>query len=146
MINAAGIALIRSFEDCSLTAYQDVKGVWTQGIGHTKGITADSLPITPDIAEQWLQDDLMDAEDEIDQHITVDLNDNQYAALTSLVFNCGPAPLLGHIGMYLNASEFQQAADAFLQWDHAGSKIIPGLQRRRTAERLLFLTPVTLTT
>lgn len=140
MINAAGIALIREFEGLSLIPYQDSKGIFTQGIGHTKGITADSLPITPDIAEQWLQEDLEDAEDEIDQHITVDLNGNQYAALTSLCFNCGPAPLLGHVGMYINASEFQQAADAFLAWDHDGNRIIPGLMRRREAERKLFLT------
>ena len=42
----AGIDLIKSFEDCRLTAYQDSVGVWTIGYGHTNGVYA-GMTITP---------------------------------------------------------------------------------------------------
>ena len=34
-----GIALIKSFERCRLTAYLCPSGVWTIGYGHTAGVT-----------------------------------------------------------------------------------------------------------
>ena len=30
-----GLALTEGFESCRLTAYQDLKGIWTIGWGHT---------------------------------------------------------------------------------------------------------------
>lgn len=39
----AGVNLIKSFEGCRLTAYQDSAGVWTIGYGHTSGLTADGV-------------------------------------------------------------------------------------------------------
>jgi lysozyme len=38
-INQAGIDLIKSFEGCTLAAYQDVRGIWTIGWGHIAGVT-----------------------------------------------------------------------------------------------------------
>lgn len=140
-INDAGFDLIKSFESCSLTVYQDIKGIFTQGWGHISGITADSPPITQEQADDWLDDDLDTAEASVSNNITADLTDNQFSALVSLVFNCGNAPLLGHLGEYLNNGDYEAAADAFLQWCHAGGKVIAGLLRRREAEKALFQTP-----
>ena len=39
----------------------------------------------------------------------------------------------------LNAGNYQAAADQFLRWNHAGKLVLPGLTRRRQAERKLFL-------
>jgi lysozyme len=140
----AGENLIKSFESCSLVAYQDVKGIWTQGWGHTSGISEDSTPTTQEQAEQWFEDDLEGAENAITNAIQVDLNDNQYSALVSLVFNCGAAPLTGHLGSHLNSGDFVSAAEAFLSWDHASidgvEQVVPGLARRRQAEHDLFIT------
>jgi lysozyme len=40
----------------------------------------------------------------------------------------------------INAGELEKAAEQFLVWKYAGGKILPGLLRRRQAERELFLT------
>ena len=37
-IGQAGLALIKQFEGCRLTAYQCSAGVWTIGYGHTAGV------------------------------------------------------------------------------------------------------------
>jgi lysozyme len=138
-----GLDLIKSFESCSLTAYKDVKGVPTQGWGHTgEDVTADSPPITQEQADSLLAQDLTISEMAVTSAIHVPINDNQYSALTSLVFNCGTAPLQGHLGQYLNAGEFEQAADAFLSWNHIDGNVVNGLTNRREAERNLFLTPI----
>jgi GH24 family phage-related lysozyme (muramidase) len=39
----------------------------------------------------------------------------------------------------LNQGEYTQAADQFLRWNKAGGRVLPGLTRRREAERALFL-------
>jgi len=41
--------------------------------------------------------------------------------------------------MKLTRGDINGAADQFLRFNKAGGKILPGLQRRRVAERLLFL-------
>ena len=37
-ISKDGLELIKKFEGCETTAYQDSVGVWTIGFGHTKGV------------------------------------------------------------------------------------------------------------
>lgn len=139
-LNQAGIDLIKSFESCKLVAYQDQKGIWTIGWGHTANVNEGDT-CTQEQADQWLIDDLQNAENVITSLISVDLTDNQYSALVSLVFNCGSKPLHGHLGTYLTEGNFDAAAQQFLVWNHVGSKVDAGLTRRREAEKELFLTP-----
>ena len=61
-ISQEGINLIKNFEGCSLTAYQDSVGVWTIGYGITnsvKSITGATiykgLTITQAQADEWLR-------------------------------------------------------------------------------------------
>lgn len=141
-INQAGIDLIKSFEGFRAEPYQDSIGIWTQGWGHTLGIDQNSPEITQEDAEIWLEDDLSDAEHSVENKVSVALNDNQYAALVSLVFNIGSFPLLGTLGIKLNNGDYEGAADEFQRWCHAGGQVVEGLVRRRDAEKALFLTPV----
>jgi GH24 family phage-related lysozyme (muramidase) len=39
----------------------------------------------------------------------------------------------------INIRRFKEAADEFLKWNKGGGKVLPGLTRRRSAERALFL-------
>lgn len=62
-ISEKGLALIKEFEGCQLTAYQDEVGVWTIGYGITnadKSITGTTikkgLKITKEKAEEWLEE------------------------------------------------------------------------------------------
>jgi lysozyme len=74
----------------------------------------------------------------VSDHLRVVVNPNQFAALTSLVFNVGAA---GCPGMWplLNAKQWEAAADHFLVYDDFGYPEQAGLDRRRRAERALFL-------
>lgn len=38
----------------------------------------------------------------------------------------------------LNNGDYDGAANEFLKWDHASGQVVPGLTRRRSAERCLF--------
>ena len=132
--NNAGLKLIESFEGLRLTAYQDSVGIWTIGYGHTKGVKQGQT-ITQQQAEAFLQQDLAVAEAAVNR-LVLTLSDNQFAALVSFTFNLGAGNLTKLLKNGLAA-----AADRILLFDHAGGKALPGLTRRRTAERALFLTP-----
>jgi len=133
-INDAGLKLIESFEGLRLTAYQDSVGVWTIGYGHTRGV-AQGQTITQQQAEAFLQQDLAVAEGAVNG-LNQTLTDNQFAALVSFTFNLGGGNLSKLLSHGLDA-----VADRILLFDHAGGRQLPGLTRRRTAERALYLTP-----
>lgn len=141
-ISKAGEDFITQWEELRLEPYKDVKGVWTIGYGHTHGVTENSPPIDKATAELLLSADLRAAEGYVEHLIHVVLNDNQFAALVSLVYNCGTAPLLGHFGGYVNAGNMTRAAKELLIWNHSGGKVIDGLTNRRKAEQALFLKPM----
>ena len=134
-------ALIKQFEGCRLKSYQDSVGVWTCGYGHTGSDVKPGMQISLNQADDWLYDDIKIAQGRIIQYITTPINDNQLAALTSLVFNLGTAPLKGTLGHMLNQGDYAGAASQFSLWVHAGGKILQGLVTRRAAEKKLFLTP-----
>lgn len=138
-INDAGLELIKSFEGFSAYPYQDSAGVWTIGYGHTKKVNSWSSPVTEEEAGDLLRADLADAEADVEAQITAALNDNQFAALVSLVFNAGTAPLERTLGTLLNSGDYEGAADEFLKWDHVDGRLSAGLARRREAERGLFV-------
>jgi lysozyme len=98
--------------------------------------------ITEERGRELLMRDLQFRAGWIPTHIHVPLNDNRFSAVLSLVFNMGTAPLVGHLGTYLNENRFQDAADEFPRWVYADHRKLPGLVRRREAERELFLMPL----
>ena len=68
---------------------------------------------------------------------------SQYDAMISFTFNLGPGNLRSSTLLKkLNAGDRAGAADEFLKWTKAGGKTLPGLVKRREAERALFLTPM----
>lgn len=137
--NAAGIQLIKSYEGCKLTAYQDQVGVWTIGYGHTGDDVYEGQTITQDEAESLFLQDLKKREDAVSGVVTVPLSDGQFSALVSFVYNLGIGALeTSALLRCVNASNFDAAAAQFLRWDHEGSKVIQGLLNRRTAEQELF--------
>jgi len=137
-INQAGLNLIKSFESLRLHPYADDAGVWTIGYGHTSGVTADTPAINAAQAEYFLKIDVSDAASSVQQKISISLNDNQFSALVSLVFNVGKAPLLHTLGAKLNAGDYAGASAEFLRWNRVGGQVSNGLTRRRNAEQRLF--------
>lgn len=139
--NAAGLTLIKKFEGLKLKAYQDSVGVWTIGYGHTDGVW-DGQVISEDEAEALLRHDLGHAETAVEAMVTAPIGANQFSALVSFAFNLGTNALReSTLLRKLNAGFPKMAAEEFLKWDHAGGKLLLGLQLRRQAERALFLKP-----
>ena len=135
----AGIDLIKHFEGLRLHAYQDSVGVWTIGVGHTR-TAKPGMVITEDEAVNLLRGDLADAESAVNRLVMVPLDQGEFDALVSFVFNLGS----GNFGKStllkkLNHGDRIGASDEFKRWNRAGGKVLSGLTRRRAAERALFL-------
>lgn len=148
-INEAGLALLRKFEGLRLSPYQDQAGVPSCGYGHTQGVTMDMPPITEDVAERFLLQDVRQAEVGVRCLVSVPLNDNQLSALVCFVFNVGAGKLRGSKTIdVLNRRCYLEFADRMLLWDKVRDAKTgefvesAGLKARREAERALFLTPV----
>ncbi len=134
-----GIALIKKFEGLELKAYRDAIGVLTIGYGHTGGVK-DGQTITEAQAVALLRDDLAGFERAIERMIDVSLSQQQFDALVSFTFNVGSGALnKSTLRRKLNQGDYQGAAEEFLRWAKAGGKELPGLVKRRAAERELFL-------
>jgi lysozyme len=143
-VNAAGVELIKEFEGFRSAPYQDSVGVWTIGYGHTAGVGPHSPDLTEAQAEKLLREDLDREYAPKVNALGLPLNQNQFDALVSFVYNLGPLYLeAGHtMGDALRAHNWTAAADSFTMYDEAGGHALPGLLRRREAEKALFLKPV----
>ena len=143
-----GRALIRQHEGLRLEAYQDPVGVWTIGFGHTSAAGPPAvykgMRITAAGADEILRTDLRKFEGYVASAVKVPLNQNQFDALVSFTLNLGSENLRSSTLLKrLNAGDYFGAADQFAVWNRAGGKVLPGLVKRRAAERALFLEPDT---
>lgn len=139
-----GIALIKQFEGCKLTAYRDSVGVWTIGYGWTQPVDGKpiraGMTIKQETAERLLKTGLVSYESDVSRLVKVGLNQGQFDALVSFTYNLGARSLsTSTLLRKLNAGDYAGAADEFLRWNKAGGKVLNGLTRRREAERALFL-------
>lgn len=141
-----GIALLKKWEGCRLKAYTDSVGVWTIGYGHTSAAgeprVAAGMSITQQEAEDILARDLVKYEAAVDRALTRSPSQAQFDACVSLCYNIGQGAFAGStVVRKFNAGDIDGAADAFLLWNKAGGKVLPGLEARRADERKLFLKP-----
>jgi len=148
-VNKATIDLIKAFEGCRLTAYQDIAGIWTIGYGTTAAadlgiVPCKGLSITQDRADDLLRLGIDKFAATVDALIIANVNANEFGACVSLAYNIGPTAFAkSTVLRELNAGNKDKAAAAFQMWNKAGGVVSKGLVRRREAERQLFLTPVT---
>lgn len=134
-----GLALTKRFEGLRLEAYQDQRGIWTIGYGHTGPDVHAGLRITEAEAEVLLNNDLSEAIAGANRLVTVPVTQNQFDALVDFTFNVGCSALArSTLLARVNAGDIAAAANEFLHWDHAGGHVVPGLLRRRQAEMELF--------
>ena len=134
--------LIKEFEGLRLTAYLCPAGVWTIGYGHTKGVKR-GMKIDQAQADRLLDIDLIDVARSIRQLVKVNINDNQEQALVSFVFNIGSGAFeKSTLLRKINNRDFLAASLEFRKWVYAKGTKLPGLIRRRKAEKDLFNEPV----
>lgn len=142
VMNTAGLDIIKKFEGFYPERYLCPAGRWTQGYGHTKGITRTSPRIDQATADQWLREDVAAAEMAVMRLTAVPLTSNQYSALVSLVFNIGSGNFQSStLRMRLNRGDYIGASEQFGRWVFARGVKLAGLVARRAQERQLFDTP-----
>lgn len=139
-----GKALIKHFEGCRLSAYQDGAGIWTIGWGWARPVDGvdihSGMTITQEKADALFTEGVVDYEQAVCRRVTVALNQNQFDALVSFTYNLGPASLeRSTLLAKLNAGDYAGAASEFDRWIYIGKDPSDGLIRRRAAEKALFL-------
>ncbi len=139
-ISQEGIDLICRFEGFVPTPYLCPANVWTIGYGSTKGVTKNTPAVTREEALAMLRLEIKSFEASVRRLIKVPLTQSQFDALVSFAYNLGSGALQrSTLRAKLNRGEYEAAADEFMKWTMAGGKRLPGLIKRRGAERELFL-------
>lgn len=134
------VELIKESEGLRLKAYLPTPNdVYTIGYGHTK--TAEKeMVITKEGAEALLLHDLAWVETAIDTYVQVPLNQNQYDALASFIYNVGGTAFRkSTLLRKLNKKDYNGAANEFPRWNKQKGKVLRGLTKRRQLEKDLFL-------
>jgi lysozyme len=139
--------LIKVFEGWSSSVYDDPAGYCTVGYGH---LIAKALcskidtsrfrsGLTLEQGNQLLADDTRVARVVIQKLVIVDLDRQQFGAITSFVFNVGGENFRkSTLLKLLNAGEYEQAAKELPKWSRADGSVLRGLVLRRNCEASLF--------
>lgn len=139
-LSARGLEFIKQWEGFRATPYNDGYGFQTIGYGHriqpgerfTRLSEADALVL--------LAKDIGWAQAAVNQLVRVPLNQSQFDALVSLVFNWGEANFSRSVLLSrLNSGDYHGAAERLAEHPvTSGGKFSRGLQNRRQAEAQLF--------
>ena len=135
--SSRGINLIKQFEGLRLTAYKCPAGVYTIGYGHTRGVKR-GQKITEEQATEFLTADLCNSEKTVEKYNSLyHWSQNEFDALVSFTFNCGSANL--RTLLRNGRRNRSQIAATLPLYRKVGGKVLKGLERRRAAEKALFL-------
>ena len=124
------------------TEQEKKDGLVTVGYGSTKRVNFGE-EITKEQADQFLREDLIEAEKKVNALVTVPLTDNMRSALISLLFNTKFGSVRDSKALAaLNNGDFKefqkQAFGSRLGFVYGGGEKLKGLTKRRTAEKKLF--------
>ena len=140
-----GLDLIKLYEGYSSSPYLCPAQHWTIGYGAIWGmddtrVKEDHPDINEDQAAYLLRRDVKKSEMAVLRHIRVPLEDGQFNALCSFVFNLGSGALQSStLRRKINRGDYIGAANEFPRWVFAGGRKLKGLIRRREHERLMFI-------
>jgi lysozyme len=155
-VSEACLADIRHHEGVRNKPYRDVVALWTVGVGHLmypeqaamkqpernayQLKAGDNRTWSDEEVNQLLKDDLKRFESGVLRLCPGPLTQGQMDGLVSFAFNVGLGALQrSGLRAKHNRQDYEGAADEFLKWTKAGGKVFPGLVKRRTAERNLYL-------
>lgn len=145
-ISNEGLDIIKEHEGWSAQPYRDPTGHWTIGFGHLIKPGDPYHPrgnvkwISKEEGERLLVQDVATAENCIADTVNVTLNQSQFDALVSFIYNLGcNAFRRSTMRELINKGEFQKAANEFPRWVYSNGERLAGLENRRAMERQLFL-------
>ena len=146
-LSDAGARFIGRFEGFRGQLYNDAAGHCTIGYGHLVHLghcngsepAAFKRGISEHEAEELLRRDAQAAADAVRRAVHVQLNQQQFDALVSFVYNLGAGAFEGSTLLKdINARNFAAVPGQLEEWVHAGGQVLPGLVTRRRAEARLF--------
>ena len=146
-ISNNGLNFIADHEGIILHLYNDPANHATIGVGHLvhHGPINGNEPeefkcgITKERAMEILRSDVITAENTVNKLVKVPLNQNQFDALVSFVFNIGETQFASSTLLTkLNNQNYQAVPNELNRWVHGGGKKLPGLINRRRDEGNLF--------
>ena len=139
--------LIKDFEGWSAAAYNDAAAYCTIGYGHLIAkAPCEKLdlgefrkPISAERGADLLDTDSTSARNAVRSLVKVELNHEQFGALSSFVFNVGKTNFEKSTMLrLLNAGETKAVVKQFARWVSAGGTVFKGLVERRSCEAALF--------
>jgi lysozyme len=136
---AIALTAVAGFEGLRTTAYIDPVGIPTICFGHTAGVEIGDQKTVAE-CEALLTDEVVDFGLQVSNRAKVPLSHPEQAAYTSFAYNVG-------IGAFeqstllrkLNAGDRVGACNELSRWVYAKGIKLPGLVKRRAAERELCL-------
>ena len=141
--SSRGVAFIAGFEGFAPRFKHDPIGIPTIGFGHAGALPPGfTEPLTRSQAAKLLAHDLRGVHAALNELPSRIQRQTRYDAVASLLFKVGVGLLDPHhdFGRAIRRPDRRGVPEAFLLYDHAGGKRLPGLTRRRQAERHLWLT------
>jgi lysozyme len=137
-VSPQGVERLIKAEDFRKEAYPDSGGVWTIGYGSTGGVRPGDTITEPE-ARQRMMAHLARVEDNLARVVAVPLDQDQFDALASLIYNIGVTAFNeSTLLRKLNAGKIANATAQFARWNKINGKPSAGLSERRAVEALLF--------
>lgn len=153
-LNQVSLELIGHFEGFKEKSYKCPAGVWTIGFGTTVYPSGEKVqegdgPFTKEECLVFLNHDVKEHSKYVmtfSKREKIDFSDNQFGALVSFSYNCGPSAILNSsksLNKALRNGDANKIRNAFMKYNKARSKWgilrpLAGLTRRRKAEADLF--------
>lgn len=132
------LTCVPRFEGTILRGYRDPIGIVTACSGHTATAVL-GRPYTPEECQRLLVDDLVSRAEGVDSCLdgaVQGLPVGAHAAAISFAFNVGvPTFCQSTMARLLLQGDIQGACAQLPRWVYAGGKPLPGLVKRRQAER-----------
>lgn len=129
------VAFTSSFEGTVLHTYRDTAHVLTYCTGETDGAEWGQT-YTPAQCAEKIDASLAKHAVKVSQCIHRQMNEGQQIAFVDAAYNIGDEGFCGSsMARRFNAGDVQGACDALMAWDHADGRVLPGLVKRRAAER-----------
>ena len=136
-----GLTLIKKYEGFSDKEYICPAGKVTIGYGHVILPNEDfPVPMTRLEGELLLKKDLEPRESALNKFLKVKINQNQFDALISLIYNIGVENFKqSTLLKFINNKLFDKIPDQFRRWKYINKVVSKGLLKRREEEIKLWL-------
>lgn len=129
-----GLKLIADFEGCRLQPYQCSAGVWTDGIGNTRGVVPRKIITERQAAGNFITN-VLRVEAALARCVAVSMPQQVYDALVSLAFNVGTGNACGSTMVaLLKQGRWREACGQLPRWVYVKGVFNQGLDNRRQRE------------